>query len=89
MIDRRDRDELVELMSRYATMSDTQDWDELPRSIFCDQFTSDFSSLGVPVTTVSRDAWCQQSKQAFARWTATHHAITNHLMRCGLPTAGG
>ncbi len=28
-----DRDELVELMSRYATMADTQNWDELPRSV--------------------------------------------------------
>jgi SnoaL-like protein len=46
MTEQHDRDELVELMSRYANMSDTQDWDELPRSVFCDEFTSDFSSLG-------------------------------------------
>ena len=72
----RDRDELVELMSRYANMPDTKDWDELPRLVFCDEFTADFSSLGVPVTTTSRDAWSQQSQQAFAGWTATHHAIT-------------
>ncbi|MDQ6696032.1 MAG: nuclear transport factor 2 family protein [Actinomycetota bacterium] len=80
MTERHDRDELVELMSRYANMPDTQDWDELPRSVFCDEFTADFSSLGTPVTKVSRDAWCQRSKQAFAGWTATHHAITNHLI---------
>ncbi len=54
--------------------------DELPRSLLCDEFTADFSSLGAPVTTTSRDAWCQQSKQAFAGWAATHHAITNHLI---------
>ena len=23
-------------------------------------------------------AWCQRTKQMFAGWTATHHAITNH-----------
>jgi hypothetical protein len=78
MTDQHDRDELVELMGRYARMADTADWDELPRSVFCDDFTSDFSSLGAPVATVSRERWCQQSKRAFAVWTATHHAITNH-----------
>ena len=78
MIERHDRDELVELMSRYATMPDTRDWDELPRSVLCSEFTADFSALGTPATTVSRDAWCARSKRAFAGWTATHHAITNH-----------
>ncbi len=78
MTEPRDRDELVELMSRYASMPDTQNWDELPRSVLCEEFTADFSSLGTPAMTVSRDAWSQQGKQAFAGWTATHHAITNH-----------
>ncbi|HZQ84846.1 MAG TPA: nuclear transport factor 2 family protein [Acidimicrobiales bacterium] len=78
MTAQHDRDELVELMSRYASMSDTRNWDELPRTVLCDEFTADFSSLGVPVMTVSRDAWCRQSQQASAGWTATHHAITNH-----------
>jgi hypothetical protein len=73
-----DRDELVELMSRYANVPDAQDWDELPRSVLCDEFACDFSSLGVPATTFRRDDWCQQSRHFFARWTATHHAITNH-----------
>ena len=36
MAERHDRDELVELMSRYATMADTKEWDELPRSVLCD-----------------------------------------------------
>jgi SnoaL-like domain len=78
MTERHDRDDLVELMSRYATMADTEDWDELPRSVLCDELTTDFSSLGVPVTTLSREAWCRQSQQVFAGWSATHHAITNH-----------
>lgn len=80
MTGQHDRDELVsiELMSRYASMPDTQNWDELPRSVLCDEFTADFGPLGPPVTTVSRDAGSQQGKQAFAGWTATHHAITNH-----------
>jgi hypothetical protein len=77
MTEHHDRDELVELMSRYANMPDTQNWDELPRWVFCDEITCDFSALGAPVTTISRDAWCQRTKQAFAGWTATHHAISN------------
>ena len=78
MTEHLDRDELMELMSRYANVPDTQNWDELPRSVFCDEFTADFSSVGVPVMTVSREAWCQRTRVAFAGWTATHHAITNH-----------
>jgi len=76
--ERYDRDELVELMSRYANMPDTRNWDELPRSVLCDVFHCDFSSLGTPAMTLSRDAWCEASKRAFAGWTATHHSITNH-----------
>ena len=80
MTEQHDRDELVELMSRYASMPDTKDWDELPHSVLCDEFTADFSSLsvGAPAAPISRDAWCRQSKRAFAGWNATHHAITNH-----------
>ena len=73
-----DRDELVELMSRYAAIADLKDFDELPRSVFCDRFTCDFSSLGTPAATFTRDAWCRASKRVFAGFTATHHAITNH-----------
>ena len=80
MTEPHDRDELVELMSRYANMPDTQDWDELPRSVFCDEFTSDFSSLGVPVTTFSRDAWARRMKQVFAgdRATIRTHVRVEH-----------
>ena len=78
MTERHDRDELVELMSRYASMADTKNWDPLPRSVLCDEFASDFSSLGTPATTITRDAWCDGARQAFAVWTATHHSITNH-----------
>lgn len=78
MDDQRDRNELVELMSRYATMSDAQDWSELPPSVLCPEFTCDFSALGAPVFTSSREAWCEQTRAASATWVATHHAITNH-----------
>jgi hypothetical protein len=73
-----DRDELVELMSRYADIADTGDWDELPRTVFCDEITCDFSSLGSPAATFTRDDWCRRTKRVFAGWAATHHAITSH-----------
>jgi hypothetical protein len=78
MTERLDRDELVELMSRYANMADTKEWEELPRLVFCDEFTSDFSSFGAGVVTLSRASWCEQSKRSFDGWMATHHSITNH-----------
>ena len=54
MTEQHDRDELVELMSRYANIPDTQNWDELPASVFCDESTCDFSALGAAVTTIER-----------------------------------
>jgi hypothetical protein len=78
MTERHDRDELMELMSRSANMSVTKNWDELEQSVFSDEFSFDFSSLGARVMTLSRDAWCERTKEAFAGWAATHHAITNH-----------
>lgn len=78
MTEQHDRDALMELMSRYAEMPDTGDWDDLPQSVLCEEVTCDFGSLSAPVATFSRDAWCQQMKKVFAGWTATHHSITNH-----------
>jgi hypothetical protein len=78
MTGHEDRDELVELMARYADIPDSRDWDELPRTVLCDELTCDFSSLGVPVTTISRDDWCRQTRQVFAGFAAIHHVITSH-----------
>ena len=77
MTERHDRDELVELMSRYADMADTKDW-AMATSVLCDEITIDFSSLGAPATTIDRATWCAQSERSFAGWTATHHAVTGH-----------
>ncbi len=73
-----DRDELLELMARYADMADTKDWDDLPRSVLCDEVTFAAPSLGSPATTTTREAWCAASRAAFAGWAATHHAVTGH-----------
>lgn len=76
----QDRDELVELMGRYANMPDTKNWVNLPEQVFSDEFVADFSAFGTPALTVTREEWSEQSSKAFAGWTATHHSITNHLI---------
>ena len=44
-----DRDELVELMARYASIPDTDDWEALPLAVFTDPVCFDFESVtGVP-----------------------------------------
>ena len=74
-----DRDELVELLARYASMPDTGDWDELPLMVFADEVTMDFESLGgQPATTAPRAELMALYKSLFAAWSATNHAITNH-----------
>jgi 3-phenylpropionate/cinnamic acid dioxygenase small subunit len=76
---RSDRDELVELLARYASIPDAQDWDELPASVFADQVIVDYESLGMgPAREVARDDLISQLRTSMAQWEATHHAITNH-----------
>src|SRR5690606_5927807 len=75
-----DRDELVELMSRYANIPDANGWDELPPLVFCEEFFADFRALGPPAATVPREEWAAQGKQTSSGLAATHHAITNHLV---------
>jgi hypothetical protein len=77
-----DRDELIELLARYASIPDTRDFDELPKSVFTDRVIVDFESLGVgPPVEVDRDAFIGQLRAFFADWQATHHSITNHRVR--------
>jgi len=77
-----DREELVELLARYASIADTRDFDELPETVFADRVTCDFESVGAgPPIEVERDVFMQQLRTFFADWQATHHAITNHRIR--------
>ena len=47
-----DRDELVELLGRYASIPDSRDWDAIP-AVFTDPVTLDFESLrGRPSATM-------------------------------------
>jgi hypothetical protein len=74
-----DREQLVELLARYASISDTGDWDELPKSVFADRAVWDFESVGAgPALELDRDVLVQRLRTASSGWQATHHAITNH-----------
>jgi hypothetical protein len=77
-----DREELVELLARYASIPDTRDWAELPKTVFTDRVECDFESVGAgPAFEIKRDALMEQLRTFFAGWQATHHAITNHRIR--------
>jgi hypothetical protein len=74
-----DRDELVELVARYASVADTRDFDVLPSTVFTDPVTLDFESLrGRPAATMPLSQLLAGFKTSFASFTATNHAITNH-----------
>jgi SnoaL-like domain len=74
-----DRDELVELLGRYAAIPDTNDFDVLPSTVFTDPVTMDFESLGrPPARTFSLAPLMALFRVTLASFTATHHAITNH-----------
>jgi hypothetical protein len=74
-----DRDELVELLGRYAAIPDTKDFEVLPSTVFTDPVTMDFESLGrPPARTFSLATLMAVFRVTFASFTATHHAITNH-----------
>jgi hypothetical protein len=77
-----DREELVELLARYASIADTRDFDELPRTVFTDRVVCDFESTGAGAPfEIERDAYMEILREVFAEWPATHHAITNHQIR--------
>jgi hypothetical protein len=82
MVRLTDHEQLVELLARYASIPDTRDFDELPKTVFTDRVVVDFESVGAgPAIEIERDAFMQQLRTFFAGWQATHHAITNHRIR--------
>jgi SnoaL-like domain len=73
-----DRDELVELLARYASIADSRDWDAMP-AVLVDPVRWDFESLGgPPARTIALAELAAMFKSLFPGFTATHHAITNH-----------
>jgi SnoaL-like domain len=76
-----DRADLVELLGRYADLSDLKEYTRLPRLVFTDPVAIDFESVvGSPATTLPLDDYIEAVRTAFAGFTATHHAITGHVV---------
>lgn len=76
-----DRDELVELLSRYADIADLKEYTELPGLVFTDPVTLDFSSVtGLPPMTTPLAGYLEILRASFAPFVATHHAITGHVV---------
>ncbi|GAB7046401.1 nuclear transport factor 2 family protein [Catenuloplanes indicus] len=76
-----DRAALVELMGRYADIADLKDFTDLPGRVLADPVALDFSSVaGIPPMTVPLGDYTAVLRASFATFTATHHAITGHVI---------
>ncbi len=72
-----DRAEISDVQIRYATGTDSRDW-ELFRSCFTDEIEVDFSSgFGQPAVRVAADDWVAATAPRMESFTATQHMITN------------
>ena len=72
-----DRAEISDVQLRYATGTDSHDW-ELFRSCFTDEVEVDFSDgFGQPVVRLAADDWVKGTAPRMESFTATQHMITN------------
>ncbi len=77
----QDRADLIELLSRYADIADLKEFTELPGLVLTDPLTLDFESVaGIPPMTLPLSDYIESIRTAFAPFTATHHAITGHVI---------
>jgi hypothetical protein len=77
----RDRADLIELLGRYADVADRKEFTELPGLVFTDPLTLDFESVaGIPPMTTPLADYVEVLRATFAPFTATHHAITGHVV---------
>lgn len=75
-----DRAEITEVQIRYATGTDSHDW-ELFRSCFTDEVEVDFSDgFGQPVVRLSADDWVKGTAPRMESFKATQHMITNQVI---------
>ncbi|GGP17006.1 nuclear transport factor 2 family protein [Nonomuraea glycinis] len=76
-----DRADLIELLGRYADIADLKEFTDLPGLVFTDPLTLDFGSVAdIPPMTVPLGDYLETLRTAFAPYTATHHAITGHVI---------
>ena len=72
-----DRAEIQDVQLRYATGTDSHDWD-LFRSCFTDEVEADFSEgFGTPVLRMPADEWVSATAPRMESFKATQHMITN------------
>lgn len=85
-----DRQEITELLSRYAHALDAMDWN-LMRRVFTDDVVADFSSVGQYVEgdgrVVGFDALEAWYKAAFTPFFGVLHFMTNYLVELEGDTA--
>ncbi|SDE07901.1 nuclear transport factor 2 family protein [Auraticoccus monumenti] len=75
-----DRAEITDVQLRYATGTDSHDW-ELFRSCFTDEVEVDFSAgFGQPATRLAADDWVAGTAPRMESFTATQHMITNQVI---------
>ncbi|MES0836796.1 nuclear transport factor 2 family protein [Nocardiopsis tropica] len=75
-----DRAEISDVQLRYATGTDSRDW-ELFRSCFTDEVEVDFSDgFGQPVVRLKADDWVRGTAPRMESFKATQHMITNHVI---------
>ncbi|MFC9088303.1 nuclear transport factor 2 family protein [Nocardiopsis dassonvillei] len=75
-----DRAEIGEVQTRYATGTDSRDW-ELFRSCFTDEVEVDFGEgFGQPAMRMTADAWVAGTAPRMESFKATQHMITNHVI---------
>jgi len=72
---------LIELLGRYADVADLKQFTDLPGLVLTDPVTLDFSSVvEVPPMTLPLPQYVEILRGSFAPFTATHHAITGHVV---------
>jgi len=82
MTELNDRADLLELFGKYADIADLKEYVELPRQVFTDPLTLDFSSVAdIPPMVLPLDDYLAVVKGSFAHYDATHHVITGHVVR--------
>ncbi len=75
-----DRTEIGDVQLRYATGTDTRNW-ELFRTCFTDELEVDFSSgFGLPGVRLRADDWVRRTAPRMNALQATQHVITNHVI---------
>ena len=75
-----DRTNVVQTVDAVFTQFDAKDWEGLG-SLFSDRVQIDFSSLGGPRTTVTREALIDGWRDAFAGNKTSLHQTSNHQVR--------